>query len=95
MADQATPKNQLPVVRKNPKAVSPIYTNDMSVTFSDREIFVTFSLIEPPLFANEDEFRNTNQIDATAVAKIVMTPEFAEIAVKALADLLDKYKNRE
>ena len=44
---------------------------------SEKEIFITFSIIEPPI-GTPDDLKNLKEIQTTAVSKIILNPEMAE-----------------
>jgi hypothetical protein len=53
-------------------------------------VFLTFSVIEPPSITSEEDLDRVADVEAVAVAKLVLTPEFAEAALKALSLHLKK-----
>ncbi len=85
---------EVQIVRKNPNGVSPIYANDMIAVHSDREIFITFSILEPPVAADESEFERLKEVHANAVVKLVLEPKFAETVIKVLGEIVKKHHER-
>ncbi len=81
------------IVRTNPKGVSPVYANDMMATHSEKEVFITFSLIEPPTGADEN-LKNLKEIEAIAVSKVLVTPDFAERIIAVMTEIVQRYKSR-
>ncbi len=84
---------EVKIVRKNPNSVLPVYANDMLASYSDKELFLTFSLLEPPT-GYPDELKDLKELPAIAVSKLVLTPEFAETVLKVLSGVIEQYKNR-
>ena len=85
----------IPIKRTNPNHVIPTFVNDMIVTHSQNEIYVTFSVIEPPSVLSENEFEDIQSVDGIAISKLVMSPEFAEAVIKVLSENLVKFKESE
>jgi hypothetical protein len=81
---------QFRINRINPENLKPLYVNDLIVTHTKKEFFVTFSQIESPAILPEDGFDNIDSVDSIAQAKIIVTPEF----FKKIIELLQtNYKN--
>ena len=54
---------QIPIKRENPNRVIPTFVNDMIVTHSQHEFYITFSVIEPPGILSENEFDQIESVD--------------------------------
>lgn len=80
----------------NPEQVMSIHANEATLTHTNNEFFLTFYRIEPPLVLNEGDkkaLKEANDIDAVAVAKIVLSPSFARAVGKVFEDQLDKFED--
>lgn len=80
------------ISRINPDKISPTHVNDMIVNNDGKEIFITFSEIEPPALFEESDIQNLNSIDSITKVKLVISPEFAEIMLKTLGEGIEKFK---
>ena len=80
------------IARVNPGNIKPSFVNDCLVSHSDSEFFLTFGVIEPPGILDEKELQALQQVEAIAVAKIAVTPKFAEAILNALSKNIDNYK---
>jgi len=83
---------QIKISRKNPDNVRPIAVNDLLITHSRDEFFLTFSMIEFPPILEEKDFENLQEVEAIAMVKIVVTPEFADALSQTLSKNLDSFK---
>lgn len=86
---------ELRIVRRNPANIIPMYANDLIVTHTEKEFFITFSQLEPPPLLTQEEAEGMEDIAAIAVAKIVVSPDFIESVIDVLATNLDKHKERQ
>jgi len=82
------------IKRVNPDNVRPTYANDFIVTHTEKEFFLTFSLLEPIGLLDPKEIEKYNEIEANAVCKIVMSPAFIDLMMKALSVNYDNYKKQ-
>ncbi len=80
------------IIRTNPGNIKPTYANDFLVSHSESEFFFTFAVMEPPGIVSEKELQGLQQVEAIAVAKIAVTPKFAEAVLNALSKNIDAYK---
>lgn len=87
-------EKQVAINRIDPDNIKPIFVNDLMVGHTENEFFLTFSTIEPAKFHSEDELKNLEAIDAIARVKLVLTPDFARRASKALATNIERYEER-
>jgi hypothetical protein len=85
---------ELRIERKNPKRLLSEYVNDLVVTHSEKEVFITFSQIEPPAFLSGEDIEDIKSIEAIAISKLIVTPEFAEKIINTLTKNLRKRKER-
>ncbi len=81
---------QVRILRKNPDCIKPAYVNDLIVTHSNNEFFITFSQIEHPAILTDDGLINFETIDSIAMSKIIVSPEFFQ---KMIEVLQTNYKN--
>lgn len=72
------------IERTNPQNIQSIFVNDMVVTHSNNEFFLTFSLIEPPIALDEKQAEDIKKVESVARVKLAVTPDFAQKIVKAL-----------
>ena len=94
-ARKTTPKAkllQLKVERTNPDNIRSVPVNDVIVTHSQNEFFITFSSVEPPAILDPNELSKLTAIDAITRSKIVVNAEFLEALIKALNINLERYK---
>jgi hypothetical protein len=92
---KSTPKVkilQLKVERINPDNIRSAPVNDIIITHSQNEFFITFSSVEPPLVLDPKELSQLTAINAIARSKIVVSQEFLEAIIKALNINLENYK---
>jgi hypothetical protein len=82
---------QILINRTNPEGLKPEYVNDLIVTHSDNEFFITFSQIERPALLSEEELDKLATIDAIAQSKIVVTPTFIKRMLEVLTENYKKY----
>jgi hypothetical protein len=82
----------LKIARVNPGNIRPSFANDFIVSHSENEFFLTFAVLEPPGVLEEKELEGMQQIESIAVAKIAVTPRFAEAIMNALSKNIDIYK---
>ncbi len=81
------------ISRENPDNLRPISVNDLLITHTRNEFFLTFSIVEPPPFLEEKEFEDLHEIKAIARVKLVLSPEFTEATIKALSSNLESFKS--
>lgn len=84
---------EVKIIRKNPDNIRAIPVNDLIVTHSNSEFFLTFSLIEPPAILEQKELSDLNEVEAIARAKFVISPEFAEAITNVLSKNIEKFRN--
>jgi hypothetical protein len=80
------------ITRVNPGNVRPSFVNDLIISHSENEFVLTFGVMEPPAIIDEKELEAFQQVEAIAVAKLVVTPNFAEKVLNALSKNIDNYK---
>lgn len=85
---------QLKIGRTNPDNVRSVPVNDVVINHSENEFFITFSSVEPPVIFSAQDLSQLGDVDAIARAKIVVSPEFLEVLIKALSVNLESYKQR-
>ena len=83
------------IARTNPDDLRPIATNDFLVSHSEKEFFLTFSIMEPPTILDVAELLKLHQIEAVAVAKLVLSPEFAKRILKALEKNIEGFESND
>lgn len=83
---------QLRIERVNPDNVRSLPVNDVIITHSQNEFFITFSSVEPPATLDAEAIRKMTQIDAVTRAKLVVSPDFLEAMIKALTTNLEAHK---
>lgn len=86
------PGKEIPIIRTNPTNLKPEYMNDFIVGHTANEFFLTCSMIEPPQTFSEQELKELSSIEAIAIAKFVVTPEYAVRIRNALTTNIDKYE---
>lgn len=84
---------QVAISRINPDNIRSVFANDLLVTHSDNEFFLTFSEIEIPPILEEKDLQNLTTIEAITRIKLIITPRFAEAILKTLSSNLDNYKS--
>lgn len=82
---------QFRINRINPDGLKPLYVNDIIVTHSNKEFFVTFSQIEPPAILPEDDIKEMNSINAIAQSKIIVTPELFQKIIEVFQINLNNF----
>lgn len=80
------------VMRKNPDNIRLVPANDLVVTHTKNEFYLTFSIFEPPPILDKEELAQLEEADAIATAKLVISPEFAEAVVTVLSRNVEAYK---
>ncbi len=78
--------------RINPNGITPIHVNDLLMSHDGKEIYLTFSEIEPPVLLDEEDLGKLVSVEAVAKVKLVMSPDFLEAIVKLLSENLEKFK---
>jgi hypothetical protein len=76
----------------NSRNIETTFANDMVINHTEREFFLAFYQTEPPFIINADDIKGLDSVDAVLVAKIIVTPEFAEAIAKAIQTNTDSYK---
>lgn len=79
----------------NPLGVQTIFANEMTVSHTSNEFFLSFYRLEPPIVLDEEdkaELLKMDSLDAVLVTKIAITPEFAEATLEALKINIEKFK---
>jgi hypothetical protein len=94
MADKDIEVRRLRIDRVNPDNVRPVHANDILINHTEGEFFLTFSLIEPPSIIVQEDIDKLQGVEAITMAKIVVTPEFAEKILTALTKNIEFYKAR-
>jgi hypothetical protein len=89
MAKQVEKK--LLINRTNPDHLRPVFVNDLVLTHSSEAFFITLSQIEAPALMTEDEVQSVNDINAVAVAKIVVTPKFLKLFIDTMVGNYAQY----
>ena len=96
MADENAPKmvvgKPVKIVRKNPDNIRSIPVNDVLISHTDYDFFITFSAVEPPPILEEKEFDELVEVEAIARVKLVVTPAFAEALLKVLSTNVERFK---
>lgn len=85
-------KKRVKITRVDPDNILTTYVNDLAVSHSNDEFFLTFSLLEPPMIFVEGDIEGIDKAEAVARTKLVVTPEFMEKVIKTLSRLYDNYK---
>jgi len=85
---------QLKVDRINPDNIRSVPVNDIIVSHSQNEFFITLSSVEPPQILDPSELSKLTGINALTRSKIVVSPEFLESIIQALSTNLEKYKSQ-
>ncbi len=80
------------IVRKNPDNIRSMPINDVIISHTQHDFFITFSSIEPPSILEESDLNDLQEVEAIARAKFVISPEFAEAVLKALSINIEKFK---
>jgi len=78
------------IKRINPDNVPTLHVNDLHVSNTIEEFFITFSQIVPPMDLDDGE--EINEINAIAKAKFVVAPKFIKAMLDALTSNYDKYE---
>lgn len=85
-------EKKLLIVRKNTDNIRSVPVNDLAITHSANELFLTFSTIEPPLILDMEDLDKTTEIEGIVRAKFVISLTFAEAIVKTLSKEINAYK---
>ena len=85
---------ELKKIWKNPNNVATEYSNDMTVTHTEQEYFISFYRTEPPTVFDPEELKGINKIDTVLVAKVAVTPGFAKRIRKALDDNIKTFEKK-
>lgn len=85
-------EKKLPIVRKNTDNIRSIAVNDLAVTHSANELFLTFSTIEPPLILDMKDLDQVTEIEGIVRTKLVISLAFAEAIVKTMSKEIEAYK---
>jgi hypothetical protein len=85
---------QLLISRVNPDHIRSVPVNDMVVTHSQNEFFITFTSLEPPPFTDAAELQRAKSVEAITRAKITAAPEFVEIMIKVLNTNLATFRKQ-
>ena len=83
------------IVRINPDNVRSVPVNDVLISHSRHEFYITFSSVEPPPILEEKDFNELERIEAFARAKLVVAPAFVEALIRALSTNLDRFREEE
>jgi len=83
---------EIKIKRTNPNGVIPVHVNDMLVSHDGKEFFLQFLEIEPPALFDMEEFNKLESLEAIVKVKLVVSPEFMDAMVKALAEAFEKFK---
>jgi hypothetical protein len=83
---------EVKIKRINPNGVSPVHVNDMLAGHDGKEFFLQFLEIEPPALLDAEALSSLDSVDAIVKVKLVMSPEFLELVIKALTENLEKFK---
>jgi len=86
---------QLRINRINPDDIRPLYINDLIVTHTKNEFFVTFSQIELPAILTGEDIDKVDTVNAIAQCKIIMTPEFLPKLIEALQENYKKLQEED
>ena len=84
---------QVRISRKNPDNVRTVFANDLVVTHTKNEFFLTFSEIELPPILEKKAFQELQEIEAIARVKMVVTLEFAKAIVKTFSSNIDTFES--
>lgn len=80
--------------RTNPDNLRPRFSNDFIVAHTLEEFFITFSVVEPPPITSESELDELTGVDAVAVSKLSITPEFAKRIRNAMTINIEKHEKQ-
>jgi hypothetical protein len=83
------------ISRVNPDNIRSVPVNDVLISHTRHEFYITFSSVEPPPILDEKDFEKLERIEAFARAKLVVAPKFIEALIKALTTNMDRYKEEE
>jgi hypothetical protein len=84
----STEEHRIPISRVDPNNVTITYANDLLVTSSEKEIFLTFSQYEPPAVLPGENIDDIKDVKAVAVVRVVASREFAEKIRKLISAAL-------
>jgi len=87
MATKQFLKSELPVHRTNPKGVIPQFVNDVTAVGSGDDLYLNFSVVEPPQPANPGE-KQGQQYESVIVSKLIMNPVFLNGMLVLLLDII-------
>ena len=90
----ARDSKDLRIARANPNKIVPSFTNDFTVSHNESGFFITFSVIEPPIFLSDDELEKISEVQAVALSKYFVEPRFAKRLVQAFQDNIGKFEGR-
>ena len=85
---------EIHIRRVNPLGIRSVYVNDFSVIHSPNEVYLTFSQVEPPDVSADQKLADVQTVDAVAVARLVVTPEFAKAIVTTLDENLKRLEEK-
>jgi hypothetical protein len=83
---------QVRIKRLNPDGIRSVPANDLIITHSKQEFYLTFSSIEPPPILEEKDLEDLEQVDALARSKLVISLDFSEAILKALSMNIEAFK---
>lgn len=78
----------------NPNNVKTEFVNDMLVTHSPNEFFLSFWLTELPIILVQDEFDQLEEVDSILVTKVAVTPKFVKAILEALEINIKKFEEK-
>ena len=79
----------------NPNNVRGEFANEMIVSHTDNEFYISFWRSEPPPAMSPEDLRDVEEADTILLSKIIVTPAFAELVSSILAKNIKTFKGRE
>ncbi len=91
----STEYKELIIKRKNPGNLQSVFANDFLASHTENAFFLVFSSVEPPtLTRSEADILTMSEIEASAVAKVVITPDLAKKIVVALNANIKNFESK-
>lgn len=91
---QESVQKDVKIIRVNPDNIRPVLVNDLLVSHTENEFYLTFSNIEPLGILEDSDLESIDKIEAIARAKIVITPKFAESFIRTFTNNYESYKEK-
>ena len=91
--DQQAQGRVVPVRWVNVQDSDVVFSNTVLVQHTGHEFIITFGYIQPPFVMSEQDIEHVKEVESRALIRVAMSPSRAEELLKALDDVITKFRS--